>query len=394
MNEVKQTPELTQSCKNCGSQLNGKFCRNCGQEASPTIRYFGTVILHLLDDIFSFDSRASRTLFPLLFKPGFLTKEYFAGRRVHYVPPLKLYLFISIVFFLSLKFFSDFNSPQITLATPAVIQQKIDKKMQALSLLPEAEQINLTIKKLSLYTEYIAQSTDKPLQNQAIKLATLELKKLNKIEKFTENDEFHYKRYQKKIDKILNEKKQEREEEHFHFIGESSLNFDILSKETNEKLAKYLRMLEEKAENELSADPTKLVDQAIAKLPQLMFILLPVFALLLKVLYLFSKRLYLEHLTVALHSHSFIFLVILLISVLDAIFDWLIDYFPWLSHLSETVGFVLLTWIPFYLFIMQKRVYKQGYFITIIKYQLISLAYLLLIALTSTVAFIWGVISL
>ncbi len=97
-------------CENCKAPLNGPFCSNCGQEVDSTLKYFWVVILHLLDDIFSFDSRASRTLVPLVARPAFLTNEYFAGRRVHFVPPLRLYLFISIVFFITLKFFVTSNS--------------------------------------------------------------------------------------------------------------------------------------------------------------------------------------------------------------------------------------------------------------------------------------------
>jgi len=92
------------TCENCHQSINGPFCGQCGQQAESTLKYFWVVIMHLLDDIFSFDSRAARTLFPLVARPGFLTNEYFAGRRVHYVPPLRLYLFISIVFFITLNF--------------------------------------------------------------------------------------------------------------------------------------------------------------------------------------------------------------------------------------------------------------------------------------------------
>ena len=59
----------------------GLFVLKCGQEADSTLKYFWVVILHLLDDIFSFDSRASRTLWPLVTRPAFLTNEYFAGRK-------------------------------------------------------------------------------------------------------------------------------------------------------------------------------------------------------------------------------------------------------------------------------------------------------------------------
>ncbi|MDP7591379.1 MAG: DUF3667 domain-containing protein [Litorilituus sp.] len=397
MDELIQRSESAPHCKNCASPLDGQFCSSCGQEVTPTIRYFGTVLLHLLDDIFSFDSRASRTLFPLLCKPGFLTKEYFAGRRVHYVPPLKLYLFISIVFFLSLKLFPDFDSSNKTLPTPEVIQKSIDTKVQELSDLPEMMPTTQAIEKLSSYRELIAQSNDKALQNQAINLAALELKKLNNIKEFTENDQFHYKQYQEHINSALIDKEQGTAKEHVINISnhaDDNIAFDFLSKEMNEKLNKQMEMLEKKAENEINTDPTKLVQQAIAKLPQLMFILLPLFAVLLKIMYLFSNRFYLEHLTVALHSHSFIFLMMFVLGGIDAIFDLFIDDFPWLGDFFETFTISLCVWIPIYLFIMQKRVYKQGYLLTIFKYFVISSAYMILMSGTALIALVWGLISI
>jgi nucleotidyltransferase/DNA polymerase involved in DNA repair len=115
-------------CENCKAPLSGPFCANCGQEADSTLQYFWVVILHLLDDIFSFDSRASRTLVPLIARPAFLTNEYFAGRRVHYVPPLRLYLFISIVFFITLKFFVGANNNNVITINDnkAVVKQVSD----------------------------------------------------------------------------------------------------------------------------------------------------------------------------------------------------------------------------------------------------------------------------
>ena len=88
-------------CQNCGLQLNGAFCSKCGQPEESVIQFFGYVIMRLLDDILGFDSRAGTTFFPLIFRPGFLTNEYIRGRRVHYVPPIRLYFFVSIVFFIT-----------------------------------------------------------------------------------------------------------------------------------------------------------------------------------------------------------------------------------------------------------------------------------------------------
>lgn len=67
-------------------------------------------IKHFLSDYFAFDSKIVRSFGPLLFKPGFLTSEFLAGRRVSYIPPLRMYIFVSIVFFLLLSLKSDSGS--------------------------------------------------------------------------------------------------------------------------------------------------------------------------------------------------------------------------------------------------------------------------------------------
>ncbi|HVW14692.1 MAG TPA: DUF3667 domain-containing protein [Mucilaginibacter sp.] len=87
-------------CLNCGTILQGHFCPNCGQENLELKESFGHMMSHAISDYFHFDEQFFGTLKPLLFKPGFLTNEYMAGRRVRYLHPVKMYIFISIVYFL------------------------------------------------------------------------------------------------------------------------------------------------------------------------------------------------------------------------------------------------------------------------------------------------------
>jgi hypothetical protein len=95
---------LERICKNCERKLDAdfKFCPNCGQEHKDKVVHFKQFILDFLGDYFTFDSLIIRSVRPLLFNPGFLTKEFVAGRRVRYIPPLRMFIFISIVFFLFL----------------------------------------------------------------------------------------------------------------------------------------------------------------------------------------------------------------------------------------------------------------------------------------------------
>ena len=64
------------------------------------MRFFPVLLRDLMEDLFDLDSRFVRTMKPLLFKPGRLTRDYMEGRRFRYAPPMRLYIFSSIVFFL------------------------------------------------------------------------------------------------------------------------------------------------------------------------------------------------------------------------------------------------------------------------------------------------------
>ena len=393
-----ESTEETQhrQCENCHATVAGMYCSQCGQSIESTLKYFWTVIMHLLDDIFSFDSRASRTLFPLMLKPAFLTSEYIQGRRVHYVPPLRLYLFVSIVFFICLNFFSltevslsnkeeiaQINS-QITKFEDHVSQKlkgqkQVEKKQLLIEMKAQIKQFGSSISlKQKSYAKLMIKILNDELDfNQNQKLPEKTLKRLNKNlevwRSLIEND--------KELDSGVS----------FSNNSDGSFTFSWLSNESNAKLDNFTKSIERKTED--SSFET-LFKQVISKLPQLMFILLPLFAVLLKILYLFKKRLYLEHLTVALHSHSFIFLSIMLLTLLDAFYDYAEIHIKMLITPVNYLLMILLTWIPIYLFIMQKRIYKQGYFMTFIKFSFIGVLYSLLIAFTFLAAFIWGVTDL
>lgn len=90
-------------CGNCAAPVLGKFCGQCGQ-AVDTHRGSVLHLLHdLLTDIASFDSRVLRTIQALFLKPGELPAAFREGRTQRYVPPIRLYLFVSLIFFLFLS---------------------------------------------------------------------------------------------------------------------------------------------------------------------------------------------------------------------------------------------------------------------------------------------------
>jgi len=87
-------------CDNCGASVPGKYCGNCGQRLDPPVHSLGHFLTVAFEDVTHADTRLWRTLRALLFRPGFLTHEFLAGRRARYLPPVRLYLVLSVVFFL------------------------------------------------------------------------------------------------------------------------------------------------------------------------------------------------------------------------------------------------------------------------------------------------------
>ena len=96
----------TKLCKNCNSELIGLYCSNCGQKDTQLLS-LKAIVKELTDNVFSFDSRFFITLKYLMIKPGFLTKEYWAGRRTTYLPPLRMYLVLSIFSFFLHSFMDE-----------------------------------------------------------------------------------------------------------------------------------------------------------------------------------------------------------------------------------------------------------------------------------------------
>lgn len=100
-------------CPNCDNEIlkNYSFCPNCGQETKLD-QSIKSLLSHFLNDYFTFDSKIIRSVVPLITKPAFLTKEYLAGKRVKFIAPLRLFIFLSIIFFLLLGWLNPSNATE------------------------------------------------------------------------------------------------------------------------------------------------------------------------------------------------------------------------------------------------------------------------------------------
>ncbi len=97
----RSDPAPTERCQNCDAALAGRFCSSCGQRVEHEVHSLGYFFGEAIEDLSHADSRLWRTLVALVFKPGFLTREYFAGRRTRYLPPVRLYLVLSVLVFMA-----------------------------------------------------------------------------------------------------------------------------------------------------------------------------------------------------------------------------------------------------------------------------------------------------
>ncbi len=98
-----QSPDLvpgaSPDCLNCGTRLRGQYCGNCGQRSRSRLISLWELISDAFGDLFEIDSRLWQTLIPLLMRPGRLTHDYLQGRRARYMPPFRMYLVLSLLFF-------------------------------------------------------------------------------------------------------------------------------------------------------------------------------------------------------------------------------------------------------------------------------------------------------
>lgn len=109
---VDNVPEPVPACANCGAELMGPYCAQCGQQDRRRVGPLRLLLAEAADELLSLDTRLVRTLKGLFIRPGFLTNAYTSGRRAAFVPPLRLFLLSGFVFLLVLGLGRQITDPQ------------------------------------------------------------------------------------------------------------------------------------------------------------------------------------------------------------------------------------------------------------------------------------------
>jgi hypothetical protein len=352
------------ACQNCGAPLLGPHCYRCGQPVTGLVRHFTSIIGDFLDTVLNIDTRVFRTLWPLFAKPAYLSCEYFAGRRVRYVSPVRLFVFLSIVTFFVARMTMTVSGQPIqfgdddSISGATTVAQVEKQRDAAIAGLEAGRQGGRDVPGLAAG---LGAAEDKIRRKADARIAELkgaaargEAPPRAKPDiTFGEGKPWDAKTNPLRIGWLPS-------------FANHWINDQIARAETN-----VARMQD---------DPSLFKDAVLGAIPSTLFVLLPVFALLLKVLYVFKRRLYMEHLIVALHSHAFLCLSLLLVFLSMALQGWLAPASGPLHSLFGLVEALLFAWMPIYLLLMQKRVYRQGWILTLFKYCVLGFSYIVLLS--------------
>lgn len=380
-------------CENCGSPLYGEHCYACGQPTKGLVRHFSSVLGDFFDTVFNIDSRVLRTLGPLLARPGFLSLEYFAGRRVRYVTPMRLFLFLSLVAFFAVQGNIEFDEDEG--GKGGGIHVGAPNKDSFDGAKTPAEVIRVRDAALAELDKARKEVANVPAGAVGIDIAREQVRRkaTQRLERLVALDAARVAGRPPPPAAVADE------DPNFDFpvhgkawnAETNPVDFALLPAALNHALNKRMAHAQKVLKASNSQKP--MVDALFNVLPQTLLVMMPLFALMLKVAYLFKRRLYMEHLIVALHSHSFMALAVTLVMA----FTWLAGLAPdggfWGGVLGWARG-LTIAWIPLYLLLMQKRVYGQGWPMTVAKYGVLGICYSVLLGFALVAAMLVGLLTL
>jgi Protein of unknown function (DUF3667) len=365
-------------CENCGAELSGQYCAQCGQAAVDYRRSFRHVIVDVLDSFLNWDSKFFATLALLILKPWQLTNEYVGGKRVRHVNPLRLYLLASIVFFFAVNY-----SVKSLRIEPINLSPENRAEIRA-----ELEQENVAPE----VRAKIEEALGKPIPPE--KRAALEerLKNPNVPQEARDaiqeklNDGGVTRVARGKLEEAMKDLPPEARAKLEPLLQKTAEKPVVFKSDKNDRPNELGKWFEKRAKEKFGEQGTKFglfITTLFTNLPYMMLCCVPLFALVLKILYLRRRIFYIDHLIYALHIHAFAYLGIMLIVLATlglnrvmpgAIANWTIA--------------LLWIWFAIQIFLSIRRVYRQRWFISIIKFCFGGLVYLMVLSVALFITFL------
>ncbi len=333
------------ACLNCGTPIAGAHCVTCGQASDVHVLSMKEVAGDVTHSLLHLDSRVWRTLRLLALKPGELTREFIAGRHQRYLPPFRLYLAVSILFFalsalLPDSTFLNVNGVGEKVAEPVKIETPGDA--------PAAEPPAAREPNAAVAAAAGELSEDVRKEMLAAGIDPSDLENLSK--------------------------------------GRNTCEFDAPPFGS-----KDLEVSLKRACEQIRADGgARLAEQFATTAPKLMFIFLPLMAAVALLFYWRPRRLYAEHLVLFLHNHAFTFLLIGAMEVVNAVSELQVPYVGVIGFLN----LLLFLYLPWYVFRSMRVVYGQGRWLTSVKFFFLTAIYFTLLGITMFAGLVYSMMQL
>jgi len=333
-------------CQNCENEhhIEYDFCPHCGQQTDDELTV-GVLFYNTIANYFSFDARFFKSFVPLVFKPGILAKRFVSGKRLMYLHPAQMYLFISVVFF----FMFSFKIREYNANFDKVLEEgfKIEQSQDSINVNPidsaTVEKLKAPLKNdsglLSGMSDQERQELDSLLTN------------VSKPRKTNNNVNFGYDT--KKLDSLIAIGASEKEQ--LMAVGMKE-DAGFLTRQFFKQLIKFHK-------NRGGGIVQALFDSV----PISLFILLPIFALLLKVFY-WRRGSFAHHLVFSFYYFSFLFTVLCIIIGVNYIVE-----------IPDWIDFLVLISTFFYLVFAVRNYYEQGFFISLIKSSMLTFMYMIFV---------------
>jgi hypothetical protein len=322
------------TCLECGAPVTGAWCARCGQSAGVHVLSMKEVAGDVTHSLLHLDSRVWRTLRLLVLRPGELTREFIAGRHQRYLPPFRLYLAISVLFFALSALLPGFSLVGTDAGGNAVIAPVVIEGRDGTAARTQAALEELPAE---LGKELAAAGVDAGAIGQAAS-------------------------------------------------GTEPCTPDlppVFGVDWNDSLRRACL--------KIRADGgAALAERFAATAPKLMFLFLPLMAAVALLFYWKPRRLYAEHLVLFLHNHAFTFLLILVTQIVSAI---TLLKLPFIGVLGF-VNFLLFLYLFHYIYRSMRLVYGEGRLKTALKFTALVAIYFLLLGVTMLAGLLYSMLSL
>ena len=318
-------------CKNCEQSFNDEFqfCPHCGQKANDELT-ISVLFYNTISNYFSFDARFFKSFIPLLFKPGYLAKEFIKGKRLLYLHPAQMYLFISVVFFFIFSFtvreqkelINEGFSKSFDTSKATIIDSIVVKELDSI----ERIKIRETLESTMLFSG----------------ISQKEIDSIVSLEVLPKQNNISLGSFQVELDSLIEINAPDKE---IYKSWGLEKNDGWFKRTVYQQGLKFYK----------GKDAGNIWSEFVDTIPIALFFLLPIFAFVLKI---FNRKrgTYAHHLVFSFYYFSFIFTLFSIVFAITLMFEF-----------SAWIDFLILLLCFVYFFIALKKFYRQGWIWSFVK---------------------------